>query len=79
MNDTPPDVAARVAAAHAAMTPEQRWEIASSMFETARAIIDSSLAPALSPAERRSAIARRLYPHDLPDAAIAAHATFHSL
>jgi hypothetical protein len=72
VNDTPPDFAARVSEIHAAMTPEQRWRAASSMFDTARAIVDSSLPPSLSPAERRIAIARRFYGHELPDAAIAA-------
>lgn len=78
MNDTSADFARRMAAAHAAMTPEQRWRLASSMYDTARAIVDSSLPPALSRSERRAALARRIYRQELPESAIAAHARFHS-
>jgi len=56
------------------MTPDQRMKIASSMFETARAIIESSLPPTLSRRERRLAYARRLYAGELPDVALVAFA-----
>jgi hypothetical protein len=54
------------------MTPDRRMRIASSMFETARAIIESS--PSLTRRERRLAFARRLYAGELPDAALLAFA-----
>jgi hypothetical protein len=72
VNDTPPALSGLVAATYAAMTPEERLRIASSMFDTARAIVDSSLPPSLPSADRRIAIARRFYGRELPDAAIAA-------
>lgn len=49
-------------------------KISSSMFETARALIDSSLPANLSPRERRLAFARRLYGDELPEAALQAYA-----
>jgi hypothetical protein len=55
MNDTSPEIAAMVAERHRLMTPEERMRIASSMFDTARAIVESSLAPNLSRRERRLA------------------------
>jgi len=48
--------------------------IASSMFETARAIIESSLPLDLTRRERRLAFAKRLYAGELPDAALLAFA-----
>jgi hypothetical protein len=48
--------------------------IASSMFETARAIIESSLPLTLTRQERRLMFARRLYAGELPDAALLAFA-----
>jgi hypothetical protein len=76
MNDTSAVVAALVRERHAAMTAEERWRVASSLFETARAIVDSSLPADLSREERRLAIVRRLYGTELPEAALAAHARF---
>ncbi len=76
MSDTSPDIAERVAARHRDMTPEERWQAASSLFETARAIVDSSLPGDLSPVERRLAWARRFYGSELPDAALQAFAHF---
>jgi hypothetical protein len=52
----------------------RRMRIASSMFETARAIIESSLPHNLTRRERRLAFARRLYAGELPDAALLAFA-----
>jgi hypothetical protein len=49
-------------------------KIASSMFETARRIVESSLPANLSRKERRLAFARRLYAGELPEAALQAYA-----
>ena len=76
MNDTPVEISQRVAERHQAMTAEQRWQVASSMFDVARAIVESSLPNGLSRHERRTALARRLYGTELPEAAIAAFAHF---
>ena len=74
--DTSSDMAERVARHHARLTPEERWRVASQMFETARAIIESSLPAGLTPAERRVAVLRRLYGTELPPAAFQAVADF---
>lgn len=74
MNDTSPKIAAMVAEHYRQMTPEQRMRIASSMFDTARAIVESSLPPNLSRRERRLAYARRMYGNELPEAALVAFA-----
>jgi hypothetical protein len=63
-----------VAERYKLMTPERRMRIASSMFETARAIIESSLPLDLTGRERRLAFAKRLYADELPDAALQAFA-----
>jgi hypothetical protein len=52
------------------MTPDRRMRIASSMFETARAIIESSLPVNLTRRARRPAFAKRLHAGELPDAAL---------
>jgi hypothetical protein len=59
-----------VAERYRLMTPERRMRIASSMFEPARAIIESSLPLNLTRRERRLAFAKRLYAGELPDAAL---------
>jgi hypothetical protein len=56
------------------MTPDERVNIAAGMFETARAIVLSSLPSSLSRSERRLAVARRFYGDELPEAALVAHA-----
>ena len=76
--DTSPDIAARLAQFHAELTPDERWRIAAQMFETARAIVASSLPVGLSPAEQAVAIARRLYDTELPEAAFEAIRVAHS-
>jgi hypothetical protein len=76
MNDTSARVSKLVADRHRAMSPEERLRAASSMFDTARAIIESSLPRDLTIAQRRLAVARRLYAEELPEAALTAHATF---
>jgi hypothetical protein len=74
MNDTSAAVAALVQARHAAMTPEERLRAASTLFETARTLVDASLPPELDAAARRLARARRIYGDELPTAALQAHA-----
>ena len=76
MNDTSLAVAAIDAARHRQMTPLQRLEAAASLFETGRAIVESSLPDHLTRTERRLQLARRLYGDELPDAALAAFAAF---
>ena len=74
MNDTSAKVAAIVAERHRRMTPEERVNIASTMFDTARAIVESSLPPGLTRRERRLALAERIYGKELPRAALIAFA-----
>ena len=74
MNDTTPEMERMVTERYRRMTPIQRMKIASSMFETARAIIESSLPPNLTGKERCLAFARRLYAGELPEAALLAFA-----
>jgi hypothetical protein len=76
MNDTPDDVAARVAERHSAMTAAERMRAVSASFEVARPIVESSLPPGLTREARRLAVARRLYAGELPEAALLAHARF---
>ena len=76
MNDTSDHVARLVSAHHGAMTPGQRLLIASSMYDTARSIIASSLPRELSVQQRRYAIAKRLYGNELPEAALLAHSRY---
>jgi hypothetical protein len=66
-----------VAERYKLMTPDRRMRIASSMFETARAIIESSLPLNLTRRARSLAFAnslKRLYAGELPDAALLAFA-----
>lgn len=74
MSDTSPKMERLVAERYRQMTPDQRMRIASSMFETARKIVESSLPPNLTRRERRLAFARRLYAGELPEAALQAFA-----
>ena len=74
MNDTHPEIAKRVASHYASLTPLERMRMAASMYETARAIVASSLPPGLSREERRLAIARRMYGTELSEAALLAYA-----
>lgn len=69
MNDTTPQFERIVAERHRAMTPEERLRAASDMFETARAIVESSLPAELTRYERRLALIRRIYGDELPPAA----------
>jgi hypothetical protein len=61
------------------MSAEQRLQAASSLFDTARAIVAASLPPDLRPATRRLAQARRMYGNELPPAALHAHAHWLSI
>ena len=74
MNDTAPKIAVMVAEHYRKKTPEERMRIASSMFDTARAVVESSLPLNLSRRERRLAYAKRMYGNELPEAALVAYA-----
>jgi hypothetical protein len=74
MNDTSDAVARLVSERYAAMTPEERMRIAASLYETARAIVESSLPEGLTREQRRYAMAKRFYGDELPEAALIAYA-----
>lgn len=76
MSDTHPEVAALVSAHYRRMTPAERVQIASALFDTARAIVESSLPAGQSRSERRLALARRLYGGTLPEAMLRAFADY---
>lgn len=72
--DTTPEFSRLVAERHMGMTPEERLRAAADMFETARAIVESSLPAGLTTYERRLALIRRIYGSELPPAAQEAYA-----
>lgn len=76
MNDTSADVERLVSERYASMTPEERMRVAASMYETARAIVESSLPDGLTPEQRRYAVVKRLYGDELPEAALIAYARY---
>ena len=76
MNDTSAVISKIVDDHHRSMTPAERWLAASSLFETARKIVESSLPSGLARDQRRLAVVRRLYQNELPEAALIAHAKF---
>ena len=76
MTDTDSRFEQIVAARHAAMTPAERLAIASQMFEVARKIVASSLSSDLTRAQKRFAIAQRIYGDALPRAALEQHANY---
>jgi hypothetical protein len=76
MNDTSDTVSRLVFDRHQGMTPAERWHAAASLFETARAIVESSLPAGMTIEQRRLAVARRFYGTELPDAALLAHAHY---
>jgi hypothetical protein len=78
MNDTSDAIAKVVRERYRTMTPEERWLAASSLFETARAIIQSSLPSSFTAEQRRLAVAQRLYIDELPEVALIAHAKYAS-
>lgn len=74
MKDTSAKVEALVAARHRAMAPAERCQIASMMYDGARAIVESSLPAHLTRQERRLAFALRMYGKELPLTALEAFA-----
>ena len=76
MNDTSAAISEVVSDRYRSMTPAERWLAASSLFETARRIVDSSLPSGLTTEQRRLAIVRRLYKNELPEVALIAHARY---
>jgi hypothetical protein len=78
MNDTSDAIAKVVLERYRSMTPAERWLAASSLFETARAIIQTSLPSSFTAEQRRLAVVQRLYNGELPEAALVAHANYDS-
>jgi hypothetical protein len=78
MNDTSDAISKIVLERYRSMTPAERWLAASSLFETARAIIQSSLPSGLTAEELRLAIVQRLYTGELPEEALVAHANYNT-
>jgi hypothetical protein len=76
MNDTSDAISQIVSERYRLMTPAERWLVASSLFETARAIIQSSLPSGPTPEQCRLAIVQRLYQGELPEEALVAHANY---
>jgi hypothetical protein len=76
MSDTSDAVARLVSQHYAAMTPEERMCVAASLYETARAIVESSLPDGLTREQRRYATAKRFYGDELPEAALVAYARY---
>jgi hypothetical protein len=76
MNDTSDAISKIVSERYRSMTPAERWLVASSLFESARAIIQSSLPSSLTAEQRRLAVVRRLYNGELPEEALVAHANY---
>jgi hypothetical protein len=76
VNDTSPVISKMVCDRYRSMTPAERCSVMSSLYESARKIVESSLPSGLSVEERRLAIVRRLYRDELPEAALIAHAKF---
>lgn len=74
MSDTSLEFEAMVDERYRRMSPDERMRIAASMYETARAIVHSSLLPGTSRRERRLAFARRMYDGELPLLALIAYA-----
>jgi hypothetical protein len=79
MNDTSDAISQIVSERYRLMTPAERWQATSSLFETARAIIRSSLPNGLTAEQCRLAIVRRLYEGELPEEALVAHANYFSI
>jgi hypothetical protein len=61
MQDTTPEFRRRVEEGYARMAPEERVRICSEMFDTARALVESSMPEDLDPVERRFMICERFY------------------
>jgi hypothetical protein len=76
MNDTSDAIAKVVLAHYRSMTPSERCLVASSLYQTAREIIESSLPSDLTIEERRLTAIERLYKGELPEEALLAHANY---
>jgi hypothetical protein len=76
MNDTSDAFSKVVSERYRSMTPAERWLAASSLFETARAIIQSSMPSSLTVEQLRLAVVQRLYKGELPEEALVAHANY---
>ena len=61
MQDTTPEFRKRVEEGYARMSPEDRVRVCTEMFDTARALVESSLPEDLDPLERRFRLCERLY------------------
>ena len=61
MQDTTPEFRKRVEEGYARMSPEDRVRVCTEMFDTARALVESSLPEDLDPLERRFRLCARLY------------------
>jgi len=79
MNDTSPKFQEIVDKWYEDAGPDRRVQIASEMFDTARAIILSSLPEGLSRFERRLAYIERMYGNELPMKAKIAFANYQGL
>lgn len=79
MNDTSEESAKIVWDRYRSMTPSERCMAASSLFDSARAIVESSLPTNLTAEQRRLAVAQRLYRGELPETALIAHANYTSV
>lgn len=71
MTDTDPQTEAIYREMLMAKTPEERFLMGIRMCEMARATVLASLPANLSPVDRKVAILRRYYEHDLPGAELA--------
>jgi hypothetical protein len=76
MNDTSAAISKIVSDRYRSMTPAERWLAASSLFESARKIVEASLPTELTAQQRRLAIIRRFYENELPEEALIAHARY---
>jgi hypothetical protein len=76
MSDTSPEFQKMVDSHYRAMTPEQRVQLCSQMYDTARQIVEASLPPGLNREESRLAVARRFYAGELPEEALLAYARY---
>lgn len=61
MQDTTLEFQRRVAESYARLAPEERVRICTEMFDTARALAESSIPGDIAPAERRYLICERFY------------------
>ncbi|HNF14669.1 MAG TPA: hypothetical protein PK453_13445 [Leptospiraceae bacterium] len=67
MNDTSPEIEQMLQERYMKMTGEERVMIATSMYDTAREIVLSSLPPNLTEKEKRVQLFLRFYGNDFSD------------